>query len=735
MDNTESTIIDIAIGAKYNMKLGDGTLLQGGRYRIIKSIGQGGFGITYLAEQTMAKRKVCIKEFFPEDYYKRDELTNCISILSHSHFEAMSRFKAKFIKEAQTIASLDHPNIIHIIDVFEENNTAYYVMEYIDGGSLSDMIKRNGAFPEDVALKYIRDIASALGYIHEQRINHLDIKPGNILVRHNNNNAILIDFGLAKHYDSDGEQTTSTPVGISHGYAPIEQYKSGGVNNFSPVTDIYSLGATLYYLVIGKVPPQAATIAESGLPELPSSLSKSVRNVIENSMEIQRKRRPQSIDAFLALLEDNCTATTVADLTIVSVEAKEVNDSTTISIDSKCNKHMDAIIKQSQPNNEIWYTSCHRYPIEPFRKGKDVFGAEIVSNTYKDGKGVIRFDGEVTLIGEYAFKDRNLRRITIPKGVIEIKEAAFYQCERLNSFEGKFASKDGKCLIINDILIAFAPNDYFFELSSYSIPDGVKKIGYGAFYHRDKLQHIIIPNSVTEIGNYAFSGCSGLMGITIPNGVTTIGEYAFAGCRRLHRITIPEGVAALSKGVFRYCENLSEISIPNNVRSIKEEAFSHCESLRNITLPNSLETIGKEAFSFCGLTSITISNSTKEIADRAFAHCMDIEIVYIPNSVTIIGHETFASCSGLNHITIPNSVTIIKSGTFSLCYSLKRVIMSNNVTEIGNSAFSGCSGLRDITIPDSLLKIGYHAFNGCYFLSNEIKGKIKSINPNALNNL
>ena len=287
------------------MQLNPGTMLHSGSYRVIEMLGCGGFGITYLAEQVMARRKVCIKEFFPKGYFMRDKGVNSISILSDVHGKSMARFKEKFIKEAQTIASLDHPNIIHIIDVFEENNTAYYVMEYVDGGSLGDVVKQRCVLSEELALKYIRDIASALRYIHVQSISHLDIKPSNIMVRARDDSAVLIDFGLSKHYDEAGDQTSSTPVGISHGYAPIEQYKVGGVSSFSPTTDIYSLGATLYYLVTAKVPPQATDVGEYGIPPLPQSLSMGTCRAIEQAMGYWRKDRPASVDMFLSLLDDS----------------------------------------------------------------------------------------------------------------------------------------------------------------------------------------------------------------------------------------------------------------------------------------------------------------------------------------------------------------------------------------------------------------------------------------------
>ncbi len=288
------------------MHLKSDTLLKRGEYRIVDSLGRGGFGITYLAEQVNLHRKVCIKEFFPKDYYKRDEDSVSISLLSDGFAESMNKFKAKFVKEAQTIATLNHANIIPIHDVFEENGTAYYVMDYIEGESLSERVKRGGAMSERDAVAYIKQVASALEHIHEQQIMHLDVKPGNIMVRSKDDHAILIDFGLSKHYDAtSGEATSTTPVGVSHGYAPMEQYRPGGVSTFSPETDIYSLGATLYYLVTGSVPPLAADIADDGLPALPTHLSHGVRTAIERSMTEKRKDRPHTIKEFLALLDSD----------------------------------------------------------------------------------------------------------------------------------------------------------------------------------------------------------------------------------------------------------------------------------------------------------------------------------------------------------------------------------------------------------------------------------------------
>ena len=283
--------------------------LQGGKYKIEKVLGQGGFGITYLASQEFLGRQVCIKEFFFKDCCERDEATSRVLLGTVGSREMVERFMSKFIKEARTISQLDHPNIIRIHDIFMENDTAYYVMDYIEGESLSEMVNKQGALSEAKAVDYIKQIAGALDFIHQGSINHLDVKPANIMVRHSDDKAILIDFGLSKQYDEQGSQTSTTPVGISHGYAPMEQYKQGGVSTFSPQTDIYALGATLFKIITGNTPPQAMDIVDEGLPSLPGCVSSPVADAIRKAMQPRKIDRPKTITDWLGALSSAAPVT------------------------------------------------------------------------------------------------------------------------------------------------------------------------------------------------------------------------------------------------------------------------------------------------------------------------------------------------------------------------------------------------------------------------------------------
>lgn len=284
------------------MELQRGTLLQGGKYRIEQTLGRGGFGVTYLATHMALGGSVCIKEFFPQELCQRAADGSAMATISERSAETIAKFKTKFLDEARKLFYIKHPNIVGVSDLFEENSTAYYVMEYIDGESLKSRIDRCGALSESDARRYVGQVAAALRDIHRNGMLHLDIKPANIMLRAKDDTAVVIDFGLAKHYDpKTGEQTTTYVAAHSPGYAPLEQSTSG-IETFSPAADIYSLGATLYAMVTGVQPPKASVIMNEGLPELPSTLSPSLRNAIERSMELVIKRRPQDIDAFMAIL-------------------------------------------------------------------------------------------------------------------------------------------------------------------------------------------------------------------------------------------------------------------------------------------------------------------------------------------------------------------------------------------------------------------------------------------------
>ena len=297
------------------MQLSNGHKLQAGKYRIESKIGQGGFGITYRAQWKMTAQgaigaidietPVVIKEFFWKDYCTREEGTNLVSISSVTGKEMFARFKEKLKKEAKILSRFTHPNIVRVLDVFEENNTAYMVMQLVEGESLKDKIEHLGKLDETTALKYTQQLCSALTEVHDKHILHLDIKPSNVIID-KNDDAQLIDFGISKQYNDEKQETSTTPIGISKGYAPIEQYS--GIEKFNPPTDIYSLGATLYTMLTGQIPLEAPARSEDDLDPVTHfnpKVSKKTEEVIDKAMNEKSRHRFQTAEEFWQAFNSN----------------------------------------------------------------------------------------------------------------------------------------------------------------------------------------------------------------------------------------------------------------------------------------------------------------------------------------------------------------------------------------------------------------------------------------------
>jgi hypothetical protein len=322
--------------------------------------------------------------------------------------------------------------------------------------------------------------------------------------------------------------------------------------------------------------------------------------------------------------------------------------------------------------NEIWYTNgSTTSKTVPYTT--NAFGANIVSNTYDAEKEcwVIKFDGEVTTIGKQAFFScTSLTSITIPDSVTEIGNNAFLYCNSIQEFNGKFASEDGRCLVVDGVLNIVAPAN----LTSYTIPNSVTSIGFEAFRNCKSLTSITIPDSVTSIGDNAFYECTSLTSVTIPNSVTEIGDRAFCSCTSLTSITIPDSVTTIGGYAFWGCDSLTSVIIGDNVTTIGEYAFYSCDNLRSVTIPDSVTVIGDYAFYECTrLRSITIGDSVTAIGNRAFYNCYSLTSITIPDSVITVGDYAFYECRSLTSVTIGDGVISIGWQVFYACSKLTSV--------------------------------------------------------------
>ena len=292
------------------------TTLQNGVYKILKTIGQGGFGITYLAEMTEISAtnsdilesktiQVAVKEFFIKNEHVRNADGRTVYCTDNEEKKLdIDRWKKKFRREADALKSLNSPNVVKVIELFEENSTAYYSMEYIDGCNLYDYVP-SGGLKESDSLALIKKVALALKVLHDKNMLHSDLNPKNIM-RRSNGEIVLIDFGLTKLFDEDQNpinSSVSIPAAFP-GFAPVEQANFDG--SFAPTLDIYALGANMYRMLTGEKPQEAGELI-SNFPSIRRKLtakgvSEKTVAIVEKAMQPKKTDRFQSVSKFLDAL-------------------------------------------------------------------------------------------------------------------------------------------------------------------------------------------------------------------------------------------------------------------------------------------------------------------------------------------------------------------------------------------------------------------------------------------------
>ena len=329
----------------------------------------------------------------------------------------------------------------------------------------------------------------------------------------------------------------------------------------------------------------------------------------------------------------------------------------------------------------------------------------------------------VTSIGNGAFEEcTSLRSITLPASVAKIGVGVFGYCSALT--EIKVASQNQKYESIDGdlyhketyTLVQYAPGK---TATSFEFPDGISRIGGGAFLGCEKLTSITLPEDVVAMGEGAFRGCGALKSISIPDGIVTIGADTFRDCIALTSITLPNTLLKIGDSAFKGCKALTEISIPDGVATVEDAAFENCTNLTNIDLPDSVTKIGYDAFYLTKYYD-TESNWEKIYYDEA--NEWGIKVLYLGNH--LIKAETCAPEYDPNekYPEFPNvaSTYSVKAGTktvadgaFYSCLFPTSLILPDGVTSIGMSAFNHCTRLSEITIPKSVTSIGDFAFSGC----------------------
>ena len=299
---------------QYNYALPAGTILQSDRrsYKVEEVLGAGGFGITYKVSSTIMVDNVPATTFFAikEHFMKGcDRAADGCTVTSTLQMrEEVEQCKKDFIVEAKRLNRLSglSENIVRVNEVFENYGTAYYVMQYLSGGEVADYVNNHGAMTEEQTLRIIIPVAQAVSLIHKEKLLHLDIKPNNILLMTSNRNGqiypVLIDFGIAKHFTPSGKPTSNhSAKGASDGYAPMEQYAE--IDEFAPTLDVYALGATMLFMLTGRVPKKAFSVSPGYVDGmLPDKISENTRKaIIKAMMPMAIDRTPTVLDFIQSL--------------------------------------------------------------------------------------------------------------------------------------------------------------------------------------------------------------------------------------------------------------------------------------------------------------------------------------------------------------------------------------------------------------------------------------------------
>ena len=279
-----------------------GTKLQMGKYRVDRYLSSGSFGNTYVITNLQFGEQYAMKEFFMKGVNEREKNHTTICVSNNVNYERYEQQREKFKKEARRLRQLNNKHLVRVYDLFDENGTTYYVMDLIHGQTMLDAMEETGrTYTESQAINVVCQILEALDALHQQGIWHLDLKPANIMID-NQGLVKVIDFGASKQMNANFEYTsTSAAICYTPGYAPTEQVDQN-ISRIGPWTDLYALGATLYFMLTGSQPPSSSEILDGYAFQFNTSVSKEMQKLIVWLMKPNRNERPQTVSEVFNII-------------------------------------------------------------------------------------------------------------------------------------------------------------------------------------------------------------------------------------------------------------------------------------------------------------------------------------------------------------------------------------------------------------------------------------------------
>ncbi len=646
------------------------------RFEITRLLGEGGMGQVLLAREPVTDSLVAIKIIKP-----------CYS--------ADSDVQHRFLAEARHMYQLSHPNVLRVLEVCDRENGPYFVMPYIQGGSLGERLQRQPPVTSQEIVALATQIARALAYAHDRGIIHRDLKPANVLLDADGH-AYLTDFGLARLIFND--TLVNAQQLYVEGTAPYMSPAVAAGKAEDTRCDIYSFGAMLYEMLTGRPPylgPSPQAVIQAILTGAPPPVATARPGAHAGLAAIAQHAMARELHDRYASMAD-----VIADLDRVAA---------------------------GQP------------PLGPHGKARRSIRRPLIAAAML---AVV-----VAVLGGFAWRHHHQRLDKQPPPIarhVDTNQPAAPDTAAHDQTGDDSpalnppveAASSNAAAMLSQGLFNYTIADGKATITRYTGPGGnvaipatidgnpVSGIHSGAFRNCIDITGVTIPESVTSIGEQAFYGCSSLSSAKIPKGVTSIGREAFRATG-LTSVTVPADLSSIGYSVFRDCPHLASVTIPNGVTAIERCVFSGCPELAGVTIPPSVTTIGSWAFRYCtDLTEVIFEGDAPQLEDGVFLKADKATVYYRPGTKgwgkefggcpTAVWDGTFVTASlPFRYKITDGKATITKYTGPGGDVTIPATIDGVPVTCIGEGAFRECTTLTSVTIPDGVTEIAGHAFERC----------------------
>ena len=731
-----------------------GTILDG-KYLVGEMLGQGGFGITYIGFDLLLEQKVAIKEYYPMStgMVSRENSTTVVWSSAVMQKSGMEKGFDSFLKEARKMAKLGGiPGVVGVKSVFIQNETAYIVMDFIEGETLLKKLQREGPMDYGTCISLMTPIMQALAEVHKHGIIHRDISPDNIMVQ-SDGKLILLDLGAAKDLDIQGKDgnVQSSQMVAKHGFSPVEQYGQAG--KIGPWTDVYAMAATIYYCCTGVLPPSATDrMIEDTLTCRPR-LTKEQFDVLAFCMNVLPQNRPQNMDALLQIVTRPAGKTPpVRDVPKTEPVRPETRNLQPPKPDpgrplpkwlvpgiAAAVAVIALIISVGSGGNKSTPASSVKAPAAQTVATEPAPTAPMEVHTMAAAK--LDFDEDAFFWGQERYMRKDVKTLTFQSSLQNVPSSAWDVSE----------AGDGSVLAWmdnGDLYVAadgaIAPNSNASWLFHKFV--NLKTINFG---------NCFVTSSVTQMSGM-FAGCSSLTGLDLScfeTSAVTDMYGVFSSCGSLTHLDLTSfdtsNVTAMSS-MFDGCRSLTSLDLTSfDTSSVTDmgSMFYGCESLTHLNL-TSFDTskVTDMNFMFSGCSSLTaldlasFDTSSVTTMESMFSGCSSLTTLdltsFDTSSVTDMG-SMFDDCMSLPHLDLTSfdtSKVTDMAFMFTSCNSLTSLDLSSfdtsNVTYM-NWMFSWCSSLTSLNLSrfDASAVAGmYSMFYGCDNLPNIICSDSKILN-------